>query len=135
MGRLAGDFQLEAAQMAGVAMEESQRLVRRLEDIATRLEDREALAVDQHPGGTAGGQRRRTNVKVGTYPDNGARFGSRFTPSQGQRASAEFLHLRPPAPLIRALDDHRCESWLWPGDGHLLTHNRPLRSSPPLFLT
>lgn len=65
--------QLEAAEVAGVAMEESERLVRRLEDIAADVEHREALAVGENSHGAARYQRGRQNVIIRTDSHDHAR--------------------------------------------------------------
>ena len=54
--------QLEAAEIASVAMKESERLVRRIEDVAADVEYREALRVGENARRAARDQRGGQNV-------------------------------------------------------------------------
>src|SRR5260370_12098485 len=57
--------------MPGVGVEKSERLQRRIDYVARRVEDREAAAVGQHPRRATRSQRRREHVVFGPDLDEG----------------------------------------------------------------
>src|SRR5579871_936346 len=90
--RLACDPEFEAAQEAGVMMKETERLERRLHDVAADFEDGKALAVDQHACGAPRRQRRGADVIIVAAPDYIARERLNLTPFPGPNANASMLH-------------------------------------------
>ena len=72
MRHLAGDADLEAAQVARVAIEKSQRLERRVEDVAGGFEHRERFAMREHARGAPRRHRRREDVEVAADPAQAA---------------------------------------------------------------
>src|SRR5581483_7064995 len=69
IGRFAGETQLEATEITRVAVKETERFLRHLEDVAGRVENREALAVDEHARKSARRNRRGMNVKLREFND------------------------------------------------------------------
>src|SRR5271154_1841087 len=63
IGRSTVDPKLEAAQIARVAMEESERLEWRLKNVAADVEDRETPPVGKHAHDSARRQRRSQHIK------------------------------------------------------------------------